>query len=214
MAASRIFASLVMLAAFAFAAPASATTVYVTSVASTTAQVIINQAAVRTLQIGETSPEGVKLADIQNGVAVLEFDRQVYRMGIGQSTTSQVVVNMARDGQFRLTAHINGVPVTALIDTGASHVSLSSAQARQLGIDYLRGQRTVSGTANGTVATYVVTVRNVQIGGIVVNNVTASVLDSAQAAQSREVLIGNSFLRFVHMQRSGDTMVLTRGNGF
>lgn len=199
---------------FLVAAPASATSVIVMMVSATTAQVVVNKRGVHTLQIGETSPEGVKLADIQGGVAVLEFDRKTWRMGIGATTTAEVSVNMARDGGFHVTAYVNQVPLAAIIDTGASNVSLTSVHARQLGIDYTRGRRGISQTANGPVEVFLVTIPSIQIGGIVVNNVPASVSTGGQSATLKEVLIGNSFLRHVQMQRSGDTMTLMRGNGF
>jgi hypothetical protein len=54
--------------------PAWATTVYVTSVGYAEVQLIVNGQNLRSLRIGEESPEGVKLTDVQNGVAVLEID--------------------------------------------------------------------------------------------------------------------------------------------
>jgi aspartyl protease family protein len=202
-----------VLVALSFACPASATTVLVMSVSDTTAQVVVNRSAIHVLRIGETSPEGVKLADIQDRTAVLEFDRKTYRMGIGATTTAEAVIRMSPGGAYAATAFINGVAVPAMIDTGASDVSLTTVHARQLGIDYSRGRRGVAQTANGPVEIFFVTLPSVQVGDIVVKNVRASVAMGAQAATLREVLIGNSFLRHVQMQRSGDTMILMRGNG-
>ena len=121
---------------------------------------------------------------------------------------------MAPDGQFRLTAYVNRMALSALIDTGASSVSMSSANALRLGIDYRSGKRGVAHTANGSVTAYFLNVASVQVGDIVLTNVPCSITEGAQMGRHDEVLIGNTFLRHVHMQRSGDTMVLTRGNAF
>ena len=209
----RLLLSVCLLGAV-IAGPAWATTVYVTSVGFSNVQVIINGTTVRSIQIGETTPEGVRLAGIENGAALLEVDKRLIRMSIGQSTISQAILQLGPGGQFRATGYINGIPVRAVIDTGASDVALASGTAVRLGIDYQRGRRSVRHTANGTVPVYEVIISSVQVGDIVLSNVPGSVTEGATISQNIDVLIGNSFLTHVHMQRSGDTMTLTRSNSF
>ena len=124
----------------ALAGPASATTVYVTSVGHSSAQIVINATTVRTIQIGETTPEGVRLEDIRDGVAILEVDQRLVRLGMGQTISSEVTIRMDGSGAFRLTAYLNGAPLRAIVDTGASGVAIGGGTARQLGIDYQRGR--------------------------------------------------------------------------
>jgi aspartyl protease family protein len=193
------------------ALPAWGTTVYVTSVGTGDVQLIVNGSNVRSLQIGEVSPEGVKLSDIRNGVAILEVDGRTMSMRIGQSTVSQTVLTADGRGHFVTTARINGVPVQALIDTGATLIALNIADAQRMGIDYLRGKPGITQTANGPVAVYVVNLAHVQIGDIAFSNVQGSVSVGA-AAQQTPTLIGMSFLRHVEMRRSGNTMTLTRAD--
>jgi aspartyl protease family protein len=196
------------------AGTASATTVYVVSVGHSNAQIIINASAVRTIQVGETTPEGVRLEDIRDGVAVLEVDKRLVRLGIGQTISPDVTIRMDGGGQFRLTAFLNGAPLRAIVDTGASGVAIGSATARQLGIDYLRGRRTVVNTANGSVPAYVVNIARVQVGEIVVLNVLGLVQEGSDTiSKGVDVLLGNSFLQHVQMRRTGDTMVLTKAKG-
>jgi len=208
------FRGLALMLGMAVAGTASATTVYVVSVGHSNAQIIINASTVRTIQIGETTPEGVRLDDIRDGVAVLEVDRRLVRLGIGQTSSPDVIVRMDGAGAFRLTAYLNGAPLRAVVDTGASGVAIGSATARQLGIDYLRGRRTVVHTANGSVPAYVVTIARVQIGEIVVLDVLGLVQEgSGTVAKDVDVLLGNSFLQHVQMRRTGDTMVITKAKG-
>ena len=47
---------------------------------------------------------------------------------------------MARDGTFRVTAYINGRAVPAIIDTGATFLSMSARMANSLGIQYTAGR--------------------------------------------------------------------------
>lgn len=206
-----IIAAAVIVAAWTV--DAAATTVFVTSVARNEAQIIVNGSAVRTVGIGQTTPEGVRLLEIRNGSAIFEIDRRQIALSIGQSTSSEVVIPMARDGQFRTTAYINGRPAPAIIDTGATFVAMSARMATSLGIQYEGGRRGVSHTANGSVGSFNILLPVVQIGDMAVHNVPASILDSS-FGKDDEVAVGNSFLRFLQMTREGDTMVLRKANGF
>jgi aspartyl protease family protein len=198
----------------AFVDAAYATTIYVTSVGYSAVQTIINGAIVRSIQIGEVTPEGVKLQSIEGSNAIFEVDGRLVRLGIGQSVSPDISIRMASDGAFRLIAHLNGQPLRAMIDTGASFVALSSATARQLGIDYLKGQRGLAHTANGSVTAYRVIIPRIQVGEIVVLNVIGAVSEGTTISKDTDVLLGNSFLQHVEMQRSRDTMVIKRLNTF
>ena len=197
----------------AWTADAGATSVFVTSVSRGEVQLIVNGSAVRKLGIGQSTPEGVRLLDIRDGAAILEVDRRQVALSIGQSSTAELVVPVARDGQFRVTAYINGRPVPAIIDTGATFVSMSARTAASLGIEYSRGRPGVNHTANGSVASFHILLPVVQIGDMSVQNVPASVLESA-IGKDDVVLVGNSFLRYLQMTREGDTMVLRKSSGF
>ena len=194
----------------AAALPAWATNVMVIGVTGTHARVLVNASKVHVLQVGEVSREGVKLIDVKDGIAVLQFDGRVHRLGEGDATVSEVSVRLGPDGGYRTTVRLNEVAFPALIDTGASVVSMTTAHARQLGLDYRAGRRAVAQTANGPVDIYLVTLPSVEVGGIRLTNVLASVVVGTQAAQRKEVLIGNSFLSQVQLQRRGDTLVLRK----
>ena len=120
---------------------------------------------------------------------------------------------MARDGTFRVTAYINGRAVPAIIDTGATFVSMSAQMANSLGIQYTAGRPGVNHTANGSVNAFHIVLPVVQIGDMAVQNVPAAVLESSMGKDDL-VAVGNSFLRYLQMTREGDTMVLRKSNGF
>lgn len=187
---------------------ASATDVFVTSIAPSQVQLVVDGKNVRTLRPNDVSPEGVKLIDIRGGAAVLEIDGRAVQLGLGQATQRSTVLRADPRGHFLVTATINGVPVPAMIDTGATAVSVTWSQALQMGIDPRQGQRAVTQTANGPAAVWMVTLARVQVGDIVLLNVPGTVSESVERAPI--VLIGMSFLRHVDMRRSGDTMTLSR----
>ena len=110
------------------------------------------------------------------------------------------------DGQFHVEATVGSTPMRFLVDTGASEVMLSPADARRLGYEpstlaYTR----VYQTANGTVRGAPVTIPEISIGPIHLTNVAASVNEH----ETEGSLLGMSFLgRLSGYQVSGDTLTL------
>jgi aspartyl protease family protein len=200
-------------AALGLLLPASAfsTTVMVMSLGNGKAQLLINGSTVREVRQGQTSPEGVTLIDANAAAAQLMIDGKRMSLGLGQATSSQTVLQADSQGQYFTTASINGISVRAQIDTGATNVALNSEDAYRMGINYTQGTPVMGQTANGPVKSYLVTLRSVQVGDIVLSNVPANVLEGGKA-QLGHVLIGMSFLRHVEMRRVGDRMELIKGH--
>jgi len=110
------------------------------------------------------------------------------------------------DGHFHVEALVNGSRLRLLVDTGASQVVLSPADARRLGFDLgSLDFRHVSETANGPVTGAPVTLREVAVGSVRLADVGASVNGAAMS----ESLLGMSFLsRLSGFEVSGDRLTL------
>ena len=167
-----------------------------------------------TLDIGQTV-QGVKLRSVGGSDAVVEIDRQRVALSLGRSPVSlggsasdaaTVVLKAGSGGHFVGEGSINGHAVRFLVDTGATYVALGAAQADRLGIDYLKGARGVTGTANGQVVVYRVSLASVQLGGVLLYNVDAVIVPQPMD----QVLLGNSFLARFDMQRASDTLTLVK----
>ncbi|MFD1882761.1 retropepsin-like aspartic protease family protein [Paracoccus pacificus] len=120
----------------------------------------------------------------------------------------RVEIPQGNDGHYRLTADLNGQPVTFIVDTGASTIVLSHADARRIGIepDDLAYYGTAM-TANGAVPTAQVTIARLTLGDISDTNVPA-VVTQGELGQS---LLGMSFLsRFVRVSIDNGVMVIER----
>jgi len=193
------------------AAAAWAQSVFVVSLSSSQAQIVVNGTAARSLWIGETSPEGVTLSDIRSGLASFEAGGRRFTLGLGQSSVAETVLRASSSGHFFANAALNGVTFPAVIDTGATLVVLNSDQAERMGIDLRQSQRVTTHTANGPVPAYVITLASVQVGEIGLLDVPAMVLEGG-AEKLPAVLIGMSFLKHFEMRRAGQTMTLTRSN--
>jgi aspartyl protease family protein len=105
------------------------------------------------------------------------------------------VIQAGDGGHFLVEAVVNGVPITFLVDTGASSVVLTMEDAERLGFrpESLRfTQRFAS--ANGEVRAAPVVLRELRIGQFSVFDMPASVNE----APLRVSLLGMSFLERLH----------------
>jgi len=178
------------------------------------AVVVIDGGPIRTLSVGQKTAEGVILLSSDRESATFDIGGQKKKLNIGQhragpaSAQSSQSTTLTADsrGHFVVEGQVNGGTVRFLVDTGATTIALSSADATRLGIDYRKGERGLVGTANGTATAYRVKLDTVQVGSIVANNVDAAVLEGNLPM----ALLGMSFLNRMDMRREGQTMVLIK----
>ena len=110
-------------------------------------------------------------------------------------------------GQYRIRGAINNHYVDFLVDTGASVVALSSAQAEALGINYKQGQRGSVQTAQGNAESYFMNLQQVTVAGITAYNVQAAIITGQYPV---DILLGMSFLKQVSIRESGGVMTLVQ----
>lgn len=101
---------------------------------------------------------------------------------------SHTKVNMRKEGGVYLVpVTVNGLNLDFIFDTGASSISLSSAEATvmlrqgQITEDDVVGQQQFQDATGGVSVGTVILRRTVQIGDITLENVEASVVDNIQA---------------------------------
>ena len=104
---------------------------------------------------------------------------------------SPISINISNDRHFYLEAKINQKNVLFLIDTGASDISLSIADAKKIGIDVdnLKYNK-IYQTANGNILGATVILKEIIIADRVFNNISASVNKANQGVS----LLGMSML--------------------
>lgn len=110
--------------------------------------------------------------------------------GVGERL---LTVNADYRGHYVVHPAIDNYRVRMMVDTGASFVALTDADARALGIRPERAGYTIGlGTANGVVKGARVMLRELRLGDILVRDVEAVVLPAGALSVS---LLGTSFLR-------------------
>ena len=167
----------------------------------------------RTLKKGKKSPEGVTLISSDSDMATLDVDGKQSDFKLGRHVRTNFKQKrlpeakiMPVNGMYSTTGFINGHPVSFLVDTGATWIAMNVHQARSLGINFRYiGKRGSVSTANGVVPIYRILLDKVKVGEIELTNVAAGVLEGNSPTQ---VLLGNSFLNRVEMQRQGQVMLL------
>jgi len=178
------------------------------------AVLVVNGGPLRTLAVGQRTPEGVKLLDVSSDFVLVESGGRTSRIELNgsavriESATGDVVVSLVADsmGHHFSNGRINGAAMRFLVDTGASMVSIGLSDARRAGIDYRRGTAGQAQTASGRVAVWQVRLDTVQIGGITLRGVEGLVHEN----ELPFVLLGMSFLNRMDMQRERERLILRK----
>ena len=180
------------------------------------AVLVINNGKPKTLSVGQSSDEGVKLISADSTKAVLKIEGKRRELGMGQAASIAGAASSSPDsvtlyadsaGHHFTEGQINGVTLKFIVDTGATTIAMNSGDAKYAGIDYKKGERIQTQTANGIVTGYRVVINTLKLGGVVMNQVDATVLEGGSPSV---VLLGMSALNRLEMKREGIALTLTK----
>lgn len=180
------------------------------------AALLVIDGQVKSLRVGERQGD-VKLLAVQDGAATVEVAGQRRELRLGAAPVAQggsatpaggrrIVLQADSGGHFMSLGSINGSAVRFMVDTGATAVSLSAADARRIGLKYQSGRPIAIQTANGVTPGWLVTLDRVRVGEVEISGVQATVAERDLPF----VLLGNSFLTRFQMRRDNDTLTLER----
>lgn len=169
----------------------------------------------RSLSVGN-SVAGVRLVSVNASTAVVEINGKQQTLGLGGSPVSvsgvqreggtQIVIPAGSNGHFVTAGSINGKAVEFMVDTGATTIAMSIAEADRIGLKYKDSAKFTGHTANGTVSGYQTVLGVVRVGDVQVYNVEAAILPLPMP----QVLLGNSFLNRFQMKRDNERMTLEK----
>ncbi len=150
-------------------------------------------------------------ADAKKAIADINGERQT--LTISQHITTNftkpegktVLIRKNKNLQYITTAAINGRSTRVLIDTGANIVAISSTTARAIGLKFEHGIPSQVITASGTVDAYQIMLDSVDVSGLRVDRVRASVL---VGSYPELVLLGTSYLQHVEMSEKNGILML------
>ncbi len=116
---------------------------------------------------------------------------------------TELVLKRSVDGHYFFPGTINGRPVSFLLDTGATLVSVPAHLAGELGLRAGAHQQAI--TANGTVSTRATRLDVLAFGPFELHGVAAS-LNPGMAGD--QILLGMSVLKHLEFTQRGDTLQL------
>lgn len=126
------------------------------------------------------------------------------------STGGRIIqLQMDAQGMYRCDVSIHRQKLPALVDTGASAVTLSQAQAEQVQVAWQQGRSARAQTAGGALDARLITLERLEVSGVEVNRVDALVISS----QLPYVLLGQSFLNRFHLRQDNGRMSLELKTG-
>lgn len=177
------------------------------------AMLMINGGEPQSVAVGQ-SLDGVRVVSVQGDQVVIEIGGKKRPLRVGQHAigaaaadgSGKITMTADNQGHFYTTGTINGVSVRFLVDTGATMISLGATDARRVGLDFNRGQKGMTQTANGQVVVSKIQLDTVRIGDVTLHNVDALV----HQTEMPMALLGMSFLNRMEMQRDGSTMTLKK----
>lgn len=145
------------------------------------------------------------LADINGERVTLTVSTRIGTK-FARPAPQEVIILKNSNRQYITTAKINGRSARVLVDTGANIVAMNSNHARALGVDVSKGTPSRVGTASGVAEARSVLLQSVDVGGIEIQHVQATVIEGDFPEL---VLLGVSYLQHVEMREKDGVLTLT-----
>lgn len=212
--------ALLLIALAGFGGMAHAQSVALAGMLGNKALLVVNGAPPKSVATGETHMN-VKVISTAGDQAVLELNGKRHTLRVGDAPVSvgagggagggagkgnRIVLNAGSGGHFMTAGQINGRAVQFMVDTGATSIAMSAADAERTGISYKDGQPVRMSTANGITNGFRVKLNSVRVGDVEVFDVDAVVSPQPMPF----MLLGNSFLTRFQMLRENEQMILVR----
>jgi len=199
------------------ASSAQAQSVALAGMLGSKALLVVDGSAPKTVAAGETH-QSVKVISTSADQAVIEQSGKRHTLRVGEAPVSmggsgasagrgtRIVLTESGGGHFMTAGQINGRAVQFMVDTGATSIGMSVADAERAGIAYKTGQPVRMSTANGTTEGFRITLNSVRVGDVEVYDVAAVVTPQSMPF----LLLGNSFLSRFQMRRENNLMTLDK----
>lgn len=115
----------------------------------------------------------------------------------------ELILKLNRNGHYVFAGEINRLPVTFLVDTGATLTSIPIGLQAYLQLDV--GAPFLVSTANGVTTAYMTRLDQLKMGDIVLNNVKASLIPGLPDGG---VLLGMNVLKNLELIQRADKLII------
>ena len=210
---TKIFSAFLFMLSFALPSVSQAQSVTLVGTFPNKALMVINAGAPRSVTVGDTTAEGVKVVSATTDSATIEIagKRQVLSIGVtatpqAEGSAGRAVIAKGSMGHHFTSAEINGTAMQFMVDTGASSIAIPGAEAVRLKLNYRAGSRMRISTANGQAEAWRIRLDSVKVGEITLYGVEAMVVEQGLSIG----LLGNSFLSRTDMSTEAGTLMLKK----
>lgn len=217
---SSLFIKLLLALAFSSLIPGTSyaqTSVTAIALFKDRAMLSVDGSKAKIVRAGSTHA-GVKVLSSSTEQAVVEINgkREVLTLNgtvdlsseLGVSTDEEggsIELIKKPDGHFHAVGQVNGRTLNFLVDTGASIVVISSADAKRIGLEYKHGFVATASTASGDSPMYTIRAEQINVGGIELKEVSLGVIEGRFPITP---LLGMSFLGELNMTQAGNNLRL------
>lgn len=126
------------------------------------------------------------------------------RMSVAGGDGKPLSLSRQMDGHFHVAGHLNGYPITFMVDTGASKTAIPFKIAKSLGLDRKCSPRKFR-TAGGIVTGCLARAEELQFGGFILRQVDVTFTRSNEMS-----LLGMNVLSQFRIQQLDETMLITK----
>lgn len=124
-------------------------------------------------------------------------------VAMSEGGVNQVVLERNFQHHYVVSGTVNGVPVTFLVDTGATTVAVPAQLAEKLQLQ--PGAPQMTNTANGVVETRATSIKELRLGTILLHDVRASI---NPGMRGDEILLGMSALKNIEFTHRDGVLTL------
>lgn len=138
-----------------------------------------------------------------SGMLEKKYNPNQSPISIVNGDIAEVILLRNRMGHYIASGEINNVPVTFLLDTGATNVVIPAHLGNKLNLQ--PGRRSQARTANGVVTVADTNINELTLSDIRLINVDASL---NPGMRGDEILLGMSVLKYLELTQKGDALIL------
>jgi aspartyl protease family protein len=149
--------------------------------------------------LGSSTPDVRPVVRVDSAPADTATELPLQPLGQQVQSVNTLTLRAQPDGYAYVHAAVNGADMVMAFDTGASAVSLTQADAIKAGVAGNLNYSLSFGTANGRTRGAPVTLREIRIGQLAIEDVQAVVMQNMQVS-----LLGQTFLHRLHSYQMQD----------
>lgn len=123
---------------------------------------------------------------------------------IQNNAGTKITIPRSEDSHFHIMGAVNSIPISFLIDTGATTVTIPEKIAHRAKL--VRERKITAQTANGLAEGYITSIPKLTIGPLIFEDVRAIIIPELG---DNDGLLGMNILQYFNIEQNYESMILT-----